>query len=51
MMGHNNLYLMNPKFFKRSGFNSSDIVIVNTNRMMTHSFINAYGLVGCCVDN
>lgn len=48
-MGHNDLYL-NPKFLKRSTFNSSGVVIVN-NRTVTYSFINAYEVVGCCVDN
>lgn len=49
-MGHNDLYL-NPKFLKRSAFNSSGVLIVNTNRTVTYSFINAYEVVGCCVDN
>lgn len=49
-MGHNDLYL-NAKFLKRSAFNSSGVLIVNTNRTVTYSFINAYEVVGCCVDN
>lgn len=39
-----------PWFFKRTGFNSSGIVTLNT-WTVADSFINAYGLVGCCVDN